>query len=217
MQLHINFHLVFANHALQRLTLFDGDTFEFVAIARGVFSAFTGVAFTADAVHRNGQGCVGFGADGTERHRTGCKALNNLRSRLDFVDRNRFAWINLEFKQTTQCQMALALVIDELCVFFVGAEIVGAGAVLQLGNRIRRPHMFFAAHTPCIFTASVETVGKHWVFAECRFVHANGFFGHFKNANTFHTAGCAGEILFHSLGVDTDRFEKLRAAIRHIG
>jgi len=49
------------------------------------------------------------------------------------------------------------------------------------------------------------------------FVHANGFFGYFKNANTFHTAWRTGEILFHCLGIDTDRFEKLRAAIRHIG
>ena len=113
--------------------------------------------------------------------------------------------------------MTLALVIDELRVFLVGAEVVGAGAVLQLGNRIRRPHMFFAAHTPCVFTAGVETVGQHRVFTERCFVHANSLFGHFKNANTFHTAGRAGEILFHSLGVDTDRFKKLRAAIRHIG
>ena len=122
--------MVFANHALQRLTLFDRDTFEFVAVAGWVFSAFTSVALAANAVHRDGQGGVGFGADRAERHRTGCKALNNLRGRLDFVDRNRFARVDLEFKQTTQCQVTLALVIDELCVFFVGAEVVGAGAVL---------------------------------------------------------------------------------------
>ena len=113
--------------------------------------------------------------------------------------------------------MALALVVDELRVFLVSAEVVGAGAVLQLGNRIRRPHMFFATHAPCVFATGVESVGQHWVFAECCFVHTNSLFGHFKNADAFHTAGCAGEILFHSLGVDTDRFKKLRAAIRHIG
>ena len=155
MQLNINFHLVFANHALQRLTLFDRDAFEFVAVACRVFTAFTGVAFAADAVHRDCQRGVGFSADRTERHRTGCKALDDLGSRLDFVDRNRFARVDLELKQATQCQVTLALVIDELRVFLVGAEVVGAGAVLQLGNRIWRPHMFFATHTPCVFAAGV--------------------------------------------------------------
>ena len=130
MQWHINFHLVFTNHAFQRLALFDRDAFEFVAVAGWVFATLAGIALAANAVHRNGQRGMGFGTDRAERHRTGCKALDDLRGRLDFVDRNCFARIDLELKQATQCQVTLALVIDELRVFLVGAEVVGAGAVL---------------------------------------------------------------------------------------
>ena len=63
---HIDFDLLVANHALQRLARFDGDAFEFVAVASRVFAAFTGVAFAADAVHGHCQSGVGFGGDGAQ-------------------------------------------------------------------------------------------------------------------------------------------------------
>ncbi len=98
---------------------------------------------------------MGFGADRTERHRTCGETFDDLSSGFDLVNRNRFAGVDLELEQTTQSQMALALVIDELRIFFVGAEVVGTRAVLQLSNSIRSPHMFFATHTPCIFAAGI--------------------------------------------------------------
>ena len=113
--------------------------------------------------------------------------------------------------------MTLVLVVDDLCVLFVRAEVVRACAVLQLGNRIRRPHVLFATGAPSVFTASVEHVGEHWVFAEGCLVHANAFFGHFENADAFDAARCAGEILLHGFGVDTDGFKQLRTAVRHVG
>ena len=217
MQGNIDFYLVFANHTLQRLALFDGDAFEFIAIACRVFAALTRIALAANAVHRHGQSGVGFGADGTQRHRTCCEALDDFRSRFDFVDRNRFAGVNLELKQATQCQMTLALVIDDLGIFLVGAEVIRAGAVLQFGNGIGRPHMLFATHTPGVFTARVESIGQHRVFAECSFVHTDRLLGHFKNADAFDTAWGSREILVYRLGVDTNRFKQLGTAIRHIG
>ena len=113
--------------------------------------------------------------------------------------------------------MTLVLVVDDLCVLFVRVEIVRTCAVLQLGNRIRRPHVLFATGAPSVFATSVEHIGQHRFFAKRIMVHANAFFGHFENADAFDAARCAGEILLHGFGVDTDGFEQLRAAVRHVG
>ena len=113
--------------------------------------------------------------------------------------------------------MTLVLVVDNLCVLFVRVEVVGARAVLQLGNRIWRPHVFFATCAPSVFAASIEPIGQHRVFAEGRLVHADGFFCHFENANAFHSGRCSREVLLHGFGVDADGFEQLCAAIRHVG
>ena len=113
--------------------------------------------------------------------------------------------------------MATALVVDELGVLFVGAEVVGTGAVLQLGNRIRRPHVVFATGAPCVLAAGVEHGGQHGVVAEGTGVHADGFFGDLKNTDAFDTAGGAREVLGDGGCVQANRFKQLRTAVRHIG
>ena len=57
--------------------------------------------------------------------------------------------------------MTPVLVVDDLCVLFVGVEIVGARAVLQLCNRIGRPHVILASGTPCVLTARIQHMGQH--------------------------------------------------------
>ena len=51
--------------------------------------------------------------------------------------------------------MAAALVVDQLGVFFVGIPIVGARAVLEFGNRVGGPHVFFAPRTPGVFATCI--------------------------------------------------------------
>src|SRR5690606_12635485 len=49
-----------------------------------VFSTFTAVTLSADAVHGNSQGSVCFIRDGTKGHRPGSEALEDFFSRLNF-------------------------------------------------------------------------------------------------------------------------------------
>ena len=113
--------------------------------------------------------------------------------------------------------MTLGLVVDDLCVFFVRVPVVGTGAVLQLGNGVGCPHVLFTASAPCVFTAGVEHGSQHRVVAKRCLVHAQSFFGNFKNANALHAARCASEVLVHGFGVDANGFKQLRTAIRHVG
>ena len=133
------------------------------------------------------------------------------------VQRNGFCGVDLELEQTAQRHVATALVVDELGVLFVGAEVVGTGAVLQLGNRIRRPHVVFATGAPGVFTTCVEHGGQHRVVAEGTGVHADGFFGDLKNTDALDTAGGAREVLGDGGCVQANRFKQLRTAVRHIG
>ena len=213
----VDLEQILAQQVGHGLALGDGNAFEFVAVARRVFAAFAGVALAAYAVHGNGQGGMRLGGNGTQRHRTGGKTLDDFGGTFHLVQRNRLGRIDLELEQAAQGQVAAALVVDDLGVFLVGAEVVGAGAVLQFGNRIRRPHMLLAARPPGIFATGVERVGQHRVGAECGAVHANGLFGNLEYAYAFHPAGRASEILVHGLAGQANRFKQLRAAVAHIG
>ncbi len=126
------------------------------AVARRILAAFAGVRLAADPVHRHCQRRVRLGRDRAERHRAGGEALDDLLGRLDLVDRDRLGRIDDELEQAAQRHVALGLVVDEARVFLVGLEAVRAHAVLQLGDRVGRPHVLFAAHAPGVFAAGVE-------------------------------------------------------------
>ena len=64
--------------------------------------------------------------------------------------------------------MTLGLIIDDLRVFLVSVEIIGACRVLQLGNRIRRPHVLFTADTECVFTTGVQRIRQHGIVTESK-------------------------------------------------
>jgi hypothetical protein len=113
--------------------------------------------------------------------------------------------------------VALALVVDDLRVFLVGAEVVGTGGVLQLGNRVGCPHVLFATGTPSVFAACVQHGGQDRVVAEGGGVHAEGFFGDLEHANTANAAGGAGEVFVDGFVVDANGFKQLCTAVRHVG
>ena len=89
--------------------------------------------------------------------------------------------------------------------------------MLQLGNRIGRPHMLFTTGAPSVFTAGVQHGFQHRVGTKSGLVHANGLFGHFKHTNAFHLAGGVGEVLGDGFAVDADGFKQLGTTIRHVG
>ena len=195
----------------------DRNTLELIAITRRVFAALAGVALAADAVHGNRQRGVGLGRNRSQRHRSGGKALDDLGRTFHLVHGNRLGRIDLELKEAAQGQVAAALVVDDLGIFLIGVEVIGAGAVLQLGDRIGRPHVFLTTRAPGVFATGIQCIGQHRVGAERSAVHADGFFGNLKNADTFDPARGAGEVLVHGLTGQTDRLEQLRTAVAHVG
>src|SRR5690606_37010321 len=96
---------VFARHAeAARGDLLDRGVLR-VAVrqrleALGILAAFAGVALAADAVHRDRECLVRFLADRAVRHRAGLEALHDALDRLDFLERNRLA--RLEVEQAAQ-------------------------------------------------------------------------------------------------------------------
>ena len=195
----------------------DLDALELVAVARRVFAAFAGVALAADAVHRNRQRRMRLGADRAQAHGAGGEALDDLGRGFDLVERNRLGRVDLELEQAAQRHVAQALVVDDLRVFLVGVALVGACAVLQLGDGVGRPHVLFAAHAPGVLAAGVEHARQHRVVAEGGLVHAQRFLGHFEDADAAHLRGGAAEILLDEVLLQADGFEQLRAAVAHVG
>jgi hypothetical protein len=101
----------------------------------------------------------------------------------------------LDVEQAAQRHVALALVVDDLGVFLVGVVLARARGVLQLGDRVRRPHVLFAADAEGVLAAGVEHVGQHRVGAEGLLVQADGLFHHLEHADALDLAGGAGEVL----------------------
>ena len=207
LQRQIDFYNFLANHAFQGFAFFDRDAFELLTVAVRVFTTLTRVTFAADAVHGNSQRGVGFRADGTQRHGTCGKAFHDFFGRLNLVNRDGLAQVNLELKQAAQRHVATVLVVDQLCVFFVGVEVVGTRGMLQLGNRVRRPHVVFTTHAEGIFAACIEHVGQHRVITEGRAVHAQRLFSNLEHAHAFNLAGRAGEELGNRLAAQANRFK----------
>ncbi len=160
---------------------------------------------------------MGFRRDGTQRHRTSSKPLHDFGGGLDVINWYGLGWIELKFKQAAQRHMATRLVVDDLGVLFVTIPVFGTRAVLQFCNGIRRPHMLFTARAPSVLSTGVQHVGQHGGAAKGELVHAQGLFGDLENTDTLNPAWCAGEVLVNEVGVQTNRFEQLRAAVAHVG
>ena len=112
--------------------------------------------------------------------------------------------------------MTLGLIVDQLGVFLVGFNLTGTCSVLQLGNRVRRPHVLFATCTESVLTASIKHRGQHGIVRECRFVQTNGFFSHLENTNTLDVGRRTRKVFLDEILLQTDRFKYLCAGVRHI-
>ena len=184
--------------------------------ARRVLAAFAGVRLAADTVHGDRQRAVRLGRDRAERHGAGSEALDDFLGRLDFIKRHGGAG-GLDLEQAAQRHVALRLVVDDPGVFLEGLVLARTRRVLQLGDRVRRPHVLFAAHAEGVFAAGIEPVGEHGVVAEGLPVQADGFFHDFEDTDAFHLRRSAGEVLVDQRLLQADGFEDLRAGVGHVG
>ena len=125
--------------------------------------------------------------------------------------------IDPELEQAAQRHVAAALVVDDLRVFLVGVELVRARAVLQLGDRVGRPHVLLAARAPGVLAAGVQHLGQHRVVAEGGAVHAQRLLRDLEHADAADLADAVPrKYLPTTLAVEADGLEQLRAAVRHV-
>src|SRR5204862_4097850 len=80
--------------------------------AARVLSALAGVRAPLQAVHRDRERLVRLGRDRAERHRRGGEALDDLRTRLDLVGRDRLDALAAEAQRPAPRPRAPGLVVD---------------------------------------------------------------------------------------------------------
>ena len=86
---------------------------EFGLIAFRIFTAFSGVALAADAIHSNGKRRMSLRRNGAHAHRARRKTLDDVLGGLHLVNRNRGAVFRLKTQQTAQRHLPTALIVDD--------------------------------------------------------------------------------------------------------
>ena len=195
--------------------LLDGGVHR-VAVLRpgetlGILAAFAGVRFSAEAVHRDGEGFVGFLRDRAVAHRAGFETTDDFIDRLDFFDRDRRGFF--ELKQTAQGEHPLLLVVHERGVFLEGREVAGADGFLERVDRLRVEKMLLAVATPLVVAAGVECWIHHFAERVGAAVAAEKLLANLLEADALDARGGPAEILVHNLVIEADGFENLRAAV----
>src|SRR5581483_6560283 len=120
--------------------------------ARFVFAAFACIGTATNAIHCNRNRFMRFGADGAERHRSGSEALDDLRSRLYFFDRNRWR-CESKLDQAAQRAKLFVLFIYGRRVLLERRIIFLPDSVLQRADRLRIQQMMLAVNTKKIVAA----------------------------------------------------------------
>ena len=154
------------------------------------------------------------------RHRAGGETLDDLRGRLDFIERDRLALVvlgRLDAEQATQREQLLGLLVDLLGEGPVAILRIAAHGVLQRCDRVGGPGMVLATGTERVLAAEIERVLVDLLVAERHGVAAHGFLGDLGETHALDAGVGAGEILGDEIGLQSDGVEDLRAAIGLIG
>ncbi len=120
-----------------------------------VFASFTGITATADAVQGDCQRFVRLFADAAEAHRPRAEAFDDLLGGLNEFERDWLAGLaNVE--QAADGAELLVALVRRTRKMFVSRKRLPIDGMLQQFNRLRIPHMVFAAASPHILAAAVE-------------------------------------------------------------
>ncbi len=182
-------------------------------VAAFVFSALAGVAFSAQAVHGNGQCGVRFPGNGPKRHGACGKAAIDVFSRFHFFYRYRRA-LGVELEQAAERDGLFRLIVNDFGVFFEGGVIVLPGGVLQQMNALRIEQMHLSAPLPLKNAAFGQTAALLRSGPERPLVLHQRFAGYLVQAHAFDARNGPGEVLVHHFPVDADDLENLSAHVR---
>ena len=86
--------------------------------------------------------------------------------------------------------------------------------MLQFGDGIRCPHVIFTTYPERIVSAHIQRVGVDGVMAVGVLVPAHGLCSDFLDAHALDHACSAGKVFFDEIGLEANRVENLRAAVR---
>ena len=185
-------------------------------VAVGFLAALAGVRLAADAVHRDRQRGVRLARDRAEAHRAGGETLDDLRRRLDLLDRHRL-FGEAQLHQAANGQQPLALVVDVAREGGVVLGRVAARGVLQAGNGLRRPGMRLAAQAEGVVAADIQHAAIDRVLAMGGAMAGHRLLGDLGEADALDRRRGAGEAGLDERAGQADRVEDLRAAIGLVG
>ena len=181
-----------------------------------VLAALARVGLAADAVHRDRERLVRFLGDGAVAHRTRLEPLEDLRCRLDLVDRDRGTLAHLEFEEAAQRHRLGRLVVDQLRVFLEDVVATLASGVLEAEDRVRVEEVRRSLSAPLVLPADVERtvrrgrgLGRVGVAVAQLVLAGDALESHARDL-----AGRASEVLPHKLVREADGLEALSSRVR---
>ncbi len=130
---------------------------------------------------------MGLARDGAKAHGAGDEALDDVDSRLDFIERHG-GGERVDVEEVADGKIAVFARVHALGKAVVavlrgfGRLIPGADGMLQVGHHIGAPGMLFAADAVHVFATHIERLAQHDVVAESIAMAAHGFLGDFSEA-----------------------------------
>ncbi len=180
-------------------------------VAGRILPTLSAIALSAQPVHGNGHGLVGFATDGPKRHGTRAEAFNNRRGRLHFIQRNRGSRDKPE--HPAQGKLFFRLIVDQPGIVPVKFGIPGSRCMLKIGNGFRRPEMPLPVSPEAVLSARGQdrrrVFGQMIGFA----ISGLGLGGDFRKPDSPHPGGRSLEITSKNRLMQADCLENLGAPV----
>jgi len=179
--------------------------------ARRILAAFAGVGLAADAVHGDGERLVRLLRDGAVGHGARLETLHNLFGRLDLLEGDRRA--GLELEQAAQRAEVLPLVVDDLRVALEGRVAAGARGLLQEVDGLGREQVGLAIDAPLVDAADGQHVTVDLTLGIRGVVAGEDLLGDDVEADAADARGGPGEVVIDHVLAQAERLEDLSAAV----
>ena len=209
---------VIARHAeAARGHLLDGAVPPVTVVVRvvtvGVFAPLARIAPAADAVHGDGQGLVGFLADGAVGHGAGGEALDDLRGRFHLLDGHRGLHL-LVFEEAPQRAQQFRLLVDLVRVLPEEFVIARTRGRLQQRDGMGVEEMMLAVAAPLVVAAHVQgLVVRHRPFRIALMMVFPVLRFDLRQADALDAGRGPGEVLVDDRLLQADGLEDLRAVV----